>query len=316
MPLNFPTSPSINTTYTDNNGISWVYDGTKWNVTQNNLSNTFYGLKLGFVNTVSLTTQLSPLNFNSEIWDTGDFFSLPNNPTKVFFNRAGYYRLNIQLLTGTVGSGASYNASIRKNGITTFETIMQAANQAAVYDDVVEFAAGDYIEILASEDNGTGELTTDTFVEVTLLGYTAGSTIGQIFSGVKTILTGSESVTSTNTAIVWDNTDFNINASGAGDFYWTGSLANTVTFYTNAYYNIKSDIIAGAVGGDNSYYLILKKNDTTILDEINFGPNDTIHIDSTYTFSANDFIKMYIKNTGGTGTLTANSYLQVTRLGA
>jgi len=316
MPLNFPTSPSINTTYTYDNGISWVYDGTKWNVTQNNLSNTFYGLKLGFLNTVFLTTQLSPLNFNSEIWDTGDFFSLPNNPSKVFFNRAGYYRLNIQLLTGTVGSGASYNASIRKNGITTFETIMQAANQAAVYDDVVEFAAGDYIEILASEDNSTGELTTDTFVEVTLLGYTAGSTIGQIFSGVKTILTGSESVTSTNTAIVWDNTDFNINASGAGDFYWTGSLANTVTFYTNAYYNIKSDIIAGAVGGDNSYYLILKKNDTTILDEINFGPNDTIHIDSTYTFSANDFIKMYIKNTGGTGTLTANSYLQVTRLGA
>ncbi len=316
MPLNFPTSPSINTTYTDDNNISWVYDGVKWNTVRNNLSNTFYGSKLSFINNVSLTNVLSPISYTQEIFDTGDFFNIDNNSTKIFFNRAGFYRLNIQIATGSTGSGASYNASIRKNNSSTFQTIMQAANQTSVYDDVVEFAAGDYIEILASEDNGIGILTTDSFVEVSLLGYTAGSTIGQIFSGVKTLLTSPENTTSTNTAIVWDSVQFNLNASPAGDVYWTSGNANTISFYTNAFYNIKSDIFAGSVGGENSYNLTLLKNGATVLDNITFGPNDTIHIDTTYEFLINDYIQMVISNSGGVGSLTADTYLQVTRLGA
>lgn len=315
MALNFPAAPTLNQVYIDPMGISWKFDSIKWEVIRNNRENAFVGTKLGFFSGVTLTTSLTPLEYTEEIYDTGQFFNYSVNPSRVFFNRTGYYRVNAQIVTGTTGSGASYSILIRKNGSITLQTSLIAANQAAIYDEVMEFSAGDYVEILASESNGIGELTTDSFLDVNLVGYSPSSQVGSVFSGVKLILSSEETTITDETAVTWDSAEYNVNASVLGDLYW--NIADNTKLYisTTAYYCIRSAVMSNALGSSDSYTITLKKNGSFVLDSISMGANDSVMIDTIFKFDAGDYIQLFISNSQNIGGIKNTSYLQLTRLG-
>lgn len=311
MALNFPSSPSNGQVYIDDNGISWEYDGVKWDVTRGTINRAFSGAKVTLSSNVALTATNTAISFTTEDFDTDSYFTL-SSPTKISINKSAFYRINFSVYTGSVGS--SYTILIKKNGSTTLSTAVIATNQFANYDEILEINNGDYIEIYASESSSVGELTTDTKLEITRLGLYIGTNItaSESFSGARTIFNSTYSTTSTSTAVSWDDTLFDQNASPIGDTYWNVSAPTKLTVGLTGYYRLKGTI---ATGGLDSYTAILKKNGSTTLTSINLIANSLGLIDETYYFAQNDYIELFIQDGSSTGTLTTSSYLEISRVG-
>lgn len=314
MALNFPLSPTLNQQYTDPNGVVWVFDAIKWEVFRTDPSKLFLGTKLSLAVPYTLTSTAQVVSFSTESFDTANFFN-PIIPTRITVDRSGFYRVNAQIVAGSGGSGASYTATIRKNTIFTLQTSLFASNQAVSYQEVLQLTAGDYIEIVAGESTGTGQLTTATFIEVSLIGFNAASQLGTYFSGAKARLNVDEAALLTPTAVNWDSVEFNINADILGNPYWSAGAPSRLTIYATAYYNFFAIITAGVLGGSGSYTLTLRKNGATNLDTIVCNPSDVITINSTYQLNQGDYVELILNNSGGVGSLSAGSYLQITRQG-
>jgi len=317
--LNFPPSPTLGQTYTDSNGKVWEYDSVKWNIsTTAESSKQFSGVRVTFASPVALTAVDTAVNFSVEDYDTAVYY-VASTPDTIYIPRTGYYRINLQVATGTNGSGNSYNISLKRNDETLFNDDM-AANQNGLYDDTFLLNAGDTLQLVASEVDGLGTLTTSTSLEVQLVGYSFGGAItpGYEFSGIKLDLFSNINTTSTATAITWTANDvvYNLNANAAGDPYWSNTNPTRLTIGTTGYYRLKGYFLAGANGAANSYTVTIRKNGTTTVETTTFGALENVDLDETYQFNAADYLEILVSNSGNTGTIDASqTFFGITRLG-
>lgn len=315
--LSFPASPTNGQTYTDPNGKVWTYDSVKWNIDTSTTSKQFSGVRVTLASPVSLTAVDTAVSF-TESYDTATYF-LTSTPSTIYIPRTGYYRVNLQVSTGADGAGNSYNVALNRNGIGLFNDDM-APNQNGLYDDTILLDAGDELQVVASEAEALGTLTTDTSLEVQLVGYSFGGAItsGYEFSGVKLDLFSDVNTTSTATAITWTSSDivYNVNANAAGDPYWSNSSPTRLTIGTTGYYRLKGYFLAGANGAADSYTVTIRKNGATTVETTTLGALENIDLDETYQFNAADYLEVMVSNSGNVGTIDASqTFFAITRLG-
>jgi len=314
--LDFPSAPSTNDTYTDDNAAVWQYDGEKWDVITRSTKRAFVGSKATLSVDYSLGSTAAAVPWSSTNFDTGSFWSA-STPSRFSITENGFYRVNAQVQATDSGSGSSYTFSVRKNGITITSTTI-APNQFAVFDDIVELAVGDYVELYASESTSAGGIdSTTSFFEVVQVGLSLGTGISSwsAFSGARTYLTSAFNVSSTVTGISWTGTQYDQNADVLGAQYWSSGAASKFTVKVTGYYRIKSEITTSDAGASDSYTVALNKNDTTDLETTTIGPNTTLLLDEIYNLSADDFVEINISNSGNIGSVGNTAYLEITRLG-
>lgn len=316
--LSFPANPTNGQQYTDNNGVVWEFDSVKWNIAVADNTKQFSGVKIRLGSAFALTSTPAVVTFDTEVYDTATYF-ITGTPTQIVIPRTGFYRINLQVLTGANGSGNSYAITLFKNGVALFGDDM-APNQSGIYDDTVLLNVGDVLELYAEESNGVGTLEPETVLEVQLVGYTFGGAItpGYEFSGVKVDLDQNVSTTSTPTAITWTATDiiYNINANAAGSLYWNNANPTRFTIATTGYYRLKALFLTGPDGADNSYTINIRKNGTTVVESGSLGALDLLELDNTYQFNSTDYLEIVVSNTGNTGTIDASdTTFAITRLG-
>lgn len=316
MPLNFPDSPSTNDTYTDSNSAVWQFDGVKWDVITSATKRFFSGAKVANSTTINLTATSSAITWDTESFDVDNYFD-SGLPSRLKAPLTGFYRVVSAITTSSDGVGSNYNIQLRKNGTTVINSTNLGANQTAVYDEIIELNQDDYVEIYASESGAVGDLLSSSTFEIHRMGLSIGTALSanQAFSGARATLTAAENATSTETAVPWDATDFNVNADILGNTYWDGGTPSRLTVKTDGYYRVKSFIEAGTSGSTDSYTLSLKKNGSTVLETASLSPNDFVDLDEIYSLLDNDYIELYIKDSDNVGSITLNSYLEIVRLG-
>lgn len=318
MALNFPSSPTNLQEYIDGNGTVWEYNATKtvWSVKRYDELKEFSGAKLEFTTALTLTSTLSSISWDGSTFDTGAYYDNVNYPTRLTVERTGYYRVNVLLITGAQGNGASYTFSVRQNGTTSLSTDTVGPNQAVHYDEIHLLHTGDYIEIWGSESSAVGTILTTSYLEIERVGFSMGSSFSSrgAFSGVRTILTSVENTTSTPTAITWDNTDFNVNADINGNVYWDSMVSDKVTIHTTGYYRIKSMFETSANGTANSYTVDLRLDGST-LESSSLSPLEVLDLDETYNFTSGSYLQVYVDNSGAIGSITTDSYFELVRVG-
>lgn len=314
--LSFPTSPTNGQQYTDSNNVVWEYNSAKgvWNKVRSDAEKVFSGGKVKLTNLLTLTSTATKISFESEEYDTGNYFTL-SSPTKLTADFTGFYRIVILINTGVQGNGASYTFSVLKNG-ETINTTTAGPNQAVEYDETVLLNAGDYIEFEASESGNVGTVLITSFWEMQRMGFNVGSSFSKdsSFSGVRLKLTTAENTTTTPTAISWDTTDFNLNADINGNVYWKNTATGKVEIYTTGYYRAKGIFFTAAQGSENSYKIDLKKDGVSFTSG-SLGANDTLDLDETYRFVSGNYLEVFAENTGNVGSVTTDSYFELVRLG-
>lgn len=315
MALSFPSSPTPGQTYTDPNGTVWAFDGVKWDVTVGEAYNSFSGAKIRIDTAALLTTTPTPLDYDTEEFDTGDYFDFSNAST-LTVRSSGYYRIAGTYYTGPGGSGSSYTFSLVMNGIP-ITTQISAANQAANYDATVYLQAGSSLYVNVSESTSTGSLLAGSYVEISRLGQAPGMTLNRsdAFSGVRVGLSTSALLTSSYTGISWAAADINVNARVDGLTYWNMSTPSRLTVKVTGYYQIKAFIVVGALGTTNSYNLRLRKNGTTTMTSSILSPNDTLILDEIYKLNENDYIELQANESGSVGSILSMSMLEMIRQG-
>lgn len=317
MALNFPSSPTNGQQYTDDNGIVWQYLSSKgvWDVYRDDALKEFSGAKVLLDTAEALTSTPAAITWDSEAFDIGGYFTL-SSPGKLTAISPGFYRLNLLIIAGALGSGASYTYTVKKNGTVTFTTTTAGANQSISYDEVVELTTGDYVEVYASESESIGEVSAGSFFEIQNIGDQIGSaqSTATKFSGVKLNLTSQEALISSPTAITWDVAEFNTNADINGNVYWSATSSSKATIYTTGYYRIKAFLKAGSPGNDNSYEIDLRFNNTSSASS-SLSPNDSLDFDDVYNFTSGSYIEFYASESGGVGEITTDSFFELIRLG-
>lgn len=317
MAINFPSSPTLQQTHTDSNGMIWRYNGFAWEPTVGSSTRFFAGAKITLTSTENLTANLTAVTWDSEVFDTGNYFNSFEN-TKLVAKETGYYRINARLFTGSSGTGSGYTIVVKKNNSSNLAVVTAGSNQGVVYDEVVYLLLDDYVEIQASESSASGSLTADSEIEFILAGTSAGTNIfnnANKFSGAKLKLGSAEALTPTNTAITWDSTEFNINADATGNVYWAAANSANLKVYTTGYYRVVAYIQVGAGGSANSYNVNLVKNTNNYLTTTKLGPNDILSYDETIQLNTGDVLQIEVAETASAGTVTTNSFLQISRSG-
>lgn len=318
MALNFPISPTNGQQYVDGNGTVWEYNATKtvWSVKRYDELKEFSGAKLEFTTAPSLSTVSLPLSWDVSNFDTGVYFDGVDFPTRLTITNTGYYRINILLITGAQGNGASYSFSVIQNGNITMTTDTAGPNQGIHYDEIHLLHSGDYIEIYANESGAVGTILTTSYFEIERVGFSMGSSFSSrgAFSGVKLNLTSAENTTLTPTAITWDTSEFNVNADINGNIYWDIANSDKITIYTSGYYRIKSTFETSANGAANSYTIDLRLDGTT-LESSSLSPLEQLDLDETYNFNSGSYLQVYVDNTGSVGSITTDTYFELIRMG-
>lgn len=318
MALSFPKTPTNLQQYTDSNNIVWEYNSTKgvWNTKKDNQLKQFSGAKIELTSNLNLTSTLTAIDWDASEFDTNTYFDSINSPSKLLITSTGYYRINVLLITGTQGNGASYSFSVKINGTEILTNDTTGPNTGVHYDEIQLLHSGDYVEIWGSEDAGVGTLLTTSYFEIERVGYALGSAFGTLgaFSGVKLELSSVENTTSTPTAITWDTAPFNINADINGNLYWDSLTSDKLNIYTDGYYRLKSTFKTGTAGATNSYLIDVKLDGTT-LESASIGPIETVDLDETYNFLSGSYLQVYVSNGGSVGTITTDSYFELIRVG-
>lgn len=314
--LNFPSSPSAGTQYTDDNSAVWEFDGVKWNIVTNATKRFFDGAKVTTSANISLTASSVATIFDTEEFDTGDYFSVVDGG-KLTVIETAYYRISGTFFTGTNGSGDSYAATLKKNGTQELTTETFAANQSAFYDNIIQLNAGDYLEIYSSEATATGSLLVGSYVEIQKLGTIPASGVSPFntFSGASLTTSSAVALTSTPTGVIWTSARFDLNADVAGNTYWSVSTPSRLTVKQTGYFRIKALIYTGTSGTGDSYTIALKKNGSVNLANTTVSASSTLLINETFNLTQNDYIEIVASESGAVGTITTDSYIEITRLG-
>lgn len=311
MALNFPSSPTNGQTYTDDNAAVWEYDGTKWNVLSGTFNKIFSGVKVGLTSSFALTSTASAMSWSSELFDTDSYYN-PSIPTRISFPYSAFYRINFSVFSGA--TGASHTVTIKKNGSTTIASVVLSPNQYTNYDEIIELVSNDYIEIFVSESTSSGTISSLTTFEITRVGLSTGTSISSadIFSGARAILSAQYSTTTTPTAITWDTTTFNQNASTTGEVYWGAGSPTRITVHLTGFYRIKSNVAGGPT---DTYTVLLRKNGSASLSTATIMPSGYAQIDDIYQLNADDYLELLINDSASTGYLTTETYLEIFRVG-
>lgn len=314
--LNFPSSPSAGTQYTDDNSAVWEFDGVKWNIVTNATKRFFNGAKVTTSAAISLTATPAATVFDTETFDTGNYFTVAEG-SKLTVTETAYYSVNGTFFTGPNGSGDSYSATLRKNGTTDLTTETFAANQSAFYDNIIQLNAGDYLEIYSSESTATGTLLVGSYVEIQKLGTTPAAGVSPFnnFSGARLVTSSPVALTSTPAGVAWTGTTFDLNADVSGNTYWTVSTASRLTVKQTGYFKIKTLLYTGTSGTGDSYTIALRKNGNVNLANTTVSASATLLINETFNLTQNDYIEIVASESGAVGTLTTDSYIEITRLG-
>lgn len=312
MPLIFPPTPSVGTTYTDANSCVWQYDGVKWNVVTGTTKRAFNGVILGLSMNWNLTNVYTPIDWDVETTDTNNYFS-SLTPSRITIPATGYYNLNLTIFSDN--SGAGYNIKIIKNGVTNLSQGSLNPNQSANFNDTISFDQGDYFEIVANETTDVGAITTASTLELVLMGYAVGTgvTSYSAFSGVKAVLNLAFSTTTTPTGVSWTGTLFDTNANALALTYWSALTPTIITIKSNGYYQLNAFVFTGGVGG--TYTITIKKNNVTTISTTTIGPNDSALLNQIFQFNENDYIELLASDTTGSGNITTESFLEVIRIG-
>jgi len=312
MPLNFPSTPTNGQTYTDDNSAVWQFNGVAWNVVTGSTKRLYDGVKVGFTADYALSATLAAVSWDLESFDTDLYWSV-SDPTKIHILRTGYYNLNTNLFSDAAGQ--TYDIRVRKNGTTDIVTGTIGASQAADYNETEFFDAGDYIQVFAKEDTAAGSLTSGSYLELTLIGYSTGTGVTPYaaFSGVRTNLTSAFSTTATATAISWAGVDWDTNANALAESYWSAGSAGRLTVKVNGFYLVNTFIKSGSAGG--TYTVTLRKNGSTTITSASIAANDTAAIKQTFELAANDYIEILVSDTLASGSITTNSYFEIIRQG-
>lgn len=312
MPLNFPSSPTNGQTYTDDNSVVWQFDGVAWNVVTGTTKRLFDGVKVGFSTDYALNATLTAVTWDVESFDTDQYWS-SGDPTKIHILRTGYYNINTNLFS--TAAGQAYDIRVRENGTTDIVSGTINPSQAADYNETQFFDAGDYIQVLASEDTAAGSLTSGSYLEVNLLGYATGTGVTPYaaFSGVRTNLTSAFATTATPTAIAWSGVDWDTNANALAETYWSSGTAGRLTVKVNGYYLINVQVFSGAAGG--TYTVTLRKNGATAITSATIAANDSASINQTFELAANDYLEILVSDNLASGSITTNSFFEIIRQG-
>jgi len=316
MALDFPTSPSTNDTYTDDNAAVWQWDGEKWDVITRSTKRAFKGAKLKLSSDFALSETMTGISWTTEEFDTAGLWTV-SAPTRFSITENGFYRLNGQINTTAGGTASSYTIAIYKNG-TQLSTTTVSSNQFVNFEDVLQLTVGDYIEIFAAESTAAGSIESDTsFIEFTQEGLSLGTGIStwSAFSGAKTYLTSPFSVTSSDTAITFSETEYDQNADVLGSEYWSNGTASRLTIKVDGYYRVNGLFTTTSAGSSDSYTFSLKKNATTTLETATLGPNSTVSLDEIYSLAENDYLEMYVQNSDNTGSVSNTAYIEISRKG-
>jgi hypothetical protein len=319
MALNFPSSPTTGQTYTDDNYAVWRFDGVKWDVITSTTKKLFSGAHVELGTNFALTTTPTPISGGVTAivpFDTDNYFRVAY-PTRIYAPTNGFYRINLILLSASIGDGSSYTVTLKRNGVYTYASNVFGANQSITFDEILQLNAEDYVEVYASDSLGTGYIATGSHIEISRLGLTLGTGISSqnAFSGVRTELTSEYSTTSTPTPIAWDSTVYDQNADVLGSEYWNALAPDRITVQVTGYYHARCFVQTGSVGSEGSFTVVLKKNGTTIIDDINMSANDFILLNDTYLLAANDYLEVIVSNINNTGSVTTETYLELYRLG-
>lgn len=319
MPLTFPSSPTTGQTYTDDNYAVWRFDGVKWDVITSTTKKLFSGAHVELGSNFALTTTPTPISGGLTAivpFDTDNYFRTPF-PTRIYAPSNGFYRINLILLSASVGDGSSYTVTLKRNGTYTYASNVFGANQSITFDEIIQLNAEDYVEVYASDSLGTGFIATGSHIEISRLGLALGTGISSqnAFSGVRTELTSEYSTTSTPTAVSWDRTAYDQNADVLGTEYWNELTPNRITVQVTGYYHARCFVQTGAVGAEESFTVSLMKNGSTVIDSINMSANDFILLNDTYYLTATDYLQLIVSNINNTGSVTTETYLELYRLG-
>jgi hypothetical protein len=319
MALTFPSSPSSGDTYTDDNQAVWRFDGVKWDIITSTTKKLFSGARVELGSNFSLTDTLTAISGGIDAvvpFDTDNYFRQAY-PARIYAPTNGFYRVFIALTASNIGNGTSYTLVVKRNGSQQLSNDVFGANQTAVYDEILELNAEDYIEVYASDSENSGYIAEGSHIEISRLGLSIGSGISafDVFSGVKVNLTTAWSVTSTSTAVGWDATEFDQNADVLGSTYWSSLDDTKLTVKVTGYYRLRCYTKTNASGTENSYTLSVKKNGTTVVETINMSANDFVFFNDILQLTANDYLELYVSNTGNVGQLTTDTYLELSRSG-
>ncbi len=317
MALNFPSNPTNLQQYTDDNGIVWEFLSTKgvWDVLRDDKLKEFSGVKLVLDIPDLLIPTSTAVSWDSTNYDIGGYFN-GSFPTKIIIPKIGFYRLNLLISVGALGSGASYTFVVKKNGTTTLTTTTAGANQFVSYDEILQLYSGDYIELYALETEGIGSINAGSFFETQNIGDQIGSSQSEAttFSGLKANLDIAEALTASLAPITWDSAIFNTNADINGNVYWLIGDSSKAVIYTTGYYRIKASFEAGSTGTDDSYIVDLRFNNTSSI-SASMSPNGSLDIDDVFNFTSGSYIQFFAAESGGVGEITTDSYFELIRLG-
>jgi hypothetical protein len=311
MAINFPSSPVNGQQHTDANAVVWQYDGVKWNVITGTANKLFSGCKIALAANVALTANSTAITFDSEEYDTDNYFTV-SAPKRITFNSDAFYRINLSVYTGT--AGASHTITLKKNGSTTLANTVIAPNQYTNYDQILQLSGGDYIELYCADSAATGSLITGTNIEMTRVGLSQGTNISSAdaFSGARLLLVSNYNTTNSATAVTWSSAAFNQNANPAGDFYWNVSDPTKLTVGITGYYRIKGEVFAGST---ESLTVNVRKNGNSSIANTSIPSNGYGELDDIYQFTQNDYVELVVNDSTSTGTLTSNTYFEIVRLG-
>lgn len=134
------------------------------------------------------------------------------------------------------------------------------------------------------------------------------STTRKVFSGVKASLPANFDLTSTYQTVPFDTIEFNV------DNYFQLTNDKGIAPSTG-FYRILVSIFASSTGTGASYNAGVYKNDSELIDDINFGANQNVNLDVTLSLVEGDFISVKAKESTGLGVLNPETNFTMYRLG-
>lgn len=132
-------------------------------------------------------------------------------------------------------------------------------------------------------------------------------TSNKTYSGVRVGFTTEYSLTSTSTAISFDDERFDT------DTYFSVSTPTRVTVNRSGFFRVNFSVYTASTG--TTYTITLKKNGSTTLGTVTLAPNQFTNYDETLELDVGDYLEVYCSESSSTGALTTSSFLEVTRVG-